>query len=73
MTDRSNLQMAPLRKRVPLATRLMNIKIPVQLSEAINRVARELHVSKTQVVIALLKEGLERADKVRGRKRKRSD
>ncbi len=51
----------------------MNIKVPVQLSDAINRIARELHVAKTQVVIALLKEGLERAEKVRGRKRKRSD
>ncbi len=63
MTDRSNVRIGELKKRVAVSTRLMNVKIPGQLSEAITRIARDIQVSKTQVVIALLKAGLERAEK----------
>ena len=45
--------------------RLVNVKIPARLSDAIARVARELGTSKTKVVIALLNAGLERAAKIR--------
>jgi hypothetical protein len=36
----------------------MNVKIPAYVSEAIQKVARDLGASKTEVVIALLNEGL---------------
>jgi hypothetical protein len=37
----------------------MNVKIPAHLSDAIQRVAKEIGASKTEVVIALLNEGLD--------------
>jgi hypothetical protein len=37
----------------------MNVKIPAYVSDAIQRVAKDLGASKTEVVIALLNEGLE--------------
>jgi len=36
----------------------MNVKIPAHVNEAIERVARELAATKTDVVIALLNQGL---------------
>ncbi len=72
MTDRSTVRIGELKKRVPVSTRLMNVKIPGQLSEAITRIARDIQVSKTQVVIALLKAGLERAESFSRPPRKRS-
>jgi hypothetical protein len=37
----------------------MNVKIPVQLWEAIERLARKLGANKTETVVALLNAGLE--------------
>jgi hypothetical protein len=39
----------------------MNVKVPDNVSNGIDRVAKELGVSKTAVVIALLNEGLDAA------------
>lgn len=39
----------------------MNVKVPDNVSGGIDRVAKELGVSKTAVVIALLNEGLDAA------------
>lgn len=39
----------------------MNVKIPAYIGDTIERVARELRASKTEVVIALLNEGLDAA------------
>jgi hypothetical protein len=48
----------------------MNVKIPTDVSDAIQRVARDLGASKTEVVIALLNEGLDSAtDSLKGWKR----
>jgi hypothetical protein len=55
---RSELRLNDLKRREPGATRLVNVKLPVELTDAIDRVARNLGASKTEVVIALLNEGL---------------
>jgi hypothetical protein len=42
----------------------MNVKIPTHVSDQIQRVARDLGASKTEVIIALLNEGLEVSQEV---------
>ena len=61
--DRSNLRLSDLKTRTPTGTRLMNVKIPVELVTAIDRLAKQLKASKTSVVVALLNEGLAIAQK----------
>ena len=63
---RSQLRIADLKRRVPAGSRLMNVKIPAHLSDAIARLAKELDSSKTAVIIGLLNTGLEEAAKLRG-------
>jgi len=58
---RSDLRIADLRRREGSPSKLMNVKIPVELSDAIDRVVKDLGVAKTDVVIALLNEGLDRS------------
>jgi hypothetical protein len=55
---RSELRLSDLKNRERSIARLMNVKIPVYVSDAIERVARDLNASKTDVVIALLNQGL---------------
>ena len=43
-------------------TKLMNVKVPSAILDRIATVAGKLRTSKTQVVIAILNEGLEKAD-----------
>ena len=67
---RSDLRLTDLRRRDRSTSRLMNVKIPMGLSDAIQRVAKDLGASKTEVVIALLNEGLDAStDELRGWKR----
>lgn len=67
---RSDLRLTDLRRRDRGTSRLMNVKIPTDLSDAIQRVARDLGASKTEVVIALLNEGLDvSGDELHGWKR----
>lgn len=58
---RSDLRIADLRRREGSPSKLMNVKIPIGLSDAIDRIVKELGVAKTDVVIALLNEGLDRS------------
>lgn len=58
---RSDLRLGDLRRREKSASKLMNVKIPTYVSDAIQRVAKDLGASKTEVVIALLNEGLDRS------------
>jgi hypothetical protein len=58
---RSELRLRDLKKREYSTSRLMNVKIPAYVSDAIQKVAADLGASKTEVVIALLNEGLEAA------------
>ncbi len=55
----ADLRLRDLKERQPGSSRLMNVKIPAHVSEAIEKVARDLRASKTEVVIALLNEGIE--------------
>lgn len=65
---RSELRLADLKARVRVSERLMNVKIPNHLADAIAKVARRLKASKTEVVIALLNEALHSAARIRARK-----
>ena len=56
---RSDIRLTDLRRRDRGISKLMNVKIPSHVSDAIQRVARDLGASKTEVVIALLNEGLD--------------
>ena len=58
---RSDLRLTDLRKRDKSTSKLMNVKIPTGVSDAIQKVARDLGASKTEVIIALLNEGLDSA------------
>ncbi len=55
---RGDLRLADLERR-PSPSKLMNVKIPTHVSDAIDRAVEELGCSKTAVVIALLNEGLD--------------
>lgn len=44
-------------------TRLVNLKVPADLLARVHRVARQLGVTKTSAIIALLNEGLAEARK----------
>jgi len=61
---RSELRVSDLKKRDFSGSRLMNVKIPAYVSDAIQRMAKDLGASKTEVVIALLNEGLDAASSV---------
>ena len=56
---RSDLRLTHLKRRERGVSKLMNVKIPTHVSDAIQRVAKALGASKTDVVIALLNEGLD--------------
>jgi hypothetical protein len=58
---RADLRLSDLKTRERSTSRLMNVKIPAHLSDAIEEVARVLGASKTEVVVALLNEGLRMA------------
>ncbi len=49
-------------KRGPEATKLMNVKVPTALLARISALAEKLRVKKTEVIIAILNEGLDSAD-----------
>ena len=67
---RSDLRLTDLRGRERGTSKLMNVKIPAHVSDAIQRVAKALGASKTDVVIALLNEGLDSSvDVLKGWKR----
>jgi hypothetical protein len=71
---RSDLRLTDLRRRDKSTSKLMNVKIPSHVSDAIQRVAKALGASKTEVVIALLNEGLDvTTDALKGWKRPKAD
>ncbi len=60
-TSRAGLRIADLKQRPVRTSRLMNVKIPADLSDAIDHLAKEFGTSKTEVVVALLNTGLDAA------------
>lgn len=68
---RSQLRIADLKRGTKGPSRLMNVRVPTHVAEAVDRLSRQLDVSKTEVIVALLNEGLTMATKAaRGRRRK---
>ena len=65
--DRSKLRLSDPKSRTPTGTRLINVKLPIDLVTAIDRLAKELKATKTSVVVALLNEGLAVAQKTHKR------
>ena len=65
--ERTNLRLSDLKTRTPTGSRLMNVKVPVDVITAIDRLAKQLNASKTSVVVALLNEALEVAQKKHAR------
>ena len=62
MPSRANLRVADLLQIEPDSpSRLMNVKLPMLLFETIEKIARDIGVSKTAVVLALLADGLDTA------------
>jgi hypothetical protein len=55
---RSELRLSDLEKK-KTPSKLMNVKVPADVSNAIDRLSRQLGSSKTATVIALLNEGLD--------------
>jgi hypothetical protein len=65
-SKRSQLRIAHLKSRTPGRSMVMNVKIPVSLNAELRQIADSLGASKTEVVLALLNEGLEAWRKKRG-------
>jgi hypothetical protein len=57
--DRSGLRIADLKQRQPAGSRLITAKIPAHQADAIAQLAKRLGTSKTDVLVALLIEGLD--------------
>ncbi len=56
--SRSGLRLDDLKRRTPTASRLMNVKVPTLVFDQIGTLSERLGVSKTDLVVALLNEGL---------------
>jgi hypothetical protein len=57
-TEREKLRLNDLKTRTPTGTRLLNVKVPVDLATAIDQLAKRLKANKTEVILALLNEAL---------------
>ena len=64
---RSRLRIADLKRGENSASRVMNVRIPAHIAEAIDQLAKKLGTSKTALMLALLNEGLDVAGKNRGK------
>lgn len=69
---RSDLRLADLKRRQRSRARLMNVKVPAEVGQAVEAVARQLGATKTEVVIALLNHGLDAATKALAERRARA-
>ncbi|MBI1816840.1 MAG: ribbon-helix-helix protein, CopG family [Deltaproteobacteria bacterium] len=66
---RPSLMLGDLLEREPVAERLLSVRLPVELLDRLDRLARALHTRKGEIVVAMLNEGLSRFGKKAGRKR----
>lgn len=66
--SRSELRLGDLKQRRPTTSKLMNVKVPAPVFDQITRLGRAIGASKTEVVVALLNEGLAAAEKRMSRK-----
>jgi hypothetical protein len=65
--DRSNLRLSDLKTRTPTGSRMVSLKVPVDVATGIDQLAKQLKATKTSVVVALLNEGLAIAQKKHAR------
>ncbi len=63
--ERRNLRLKDLKAKAPAASKLMNVKLPIETLAGIERLAKTLKATKTSVVVALLNEALAVAGKKR--------
>ena len=63
---RSPLRIADLMRGTKTTNRQMNVRIPEHLAEAIGQLAKNVGASKTELMLALLNEGLDVVGKKRG-------
>ena len=61
--ERSRLRIGDLKRRPRATARMMNIRVPMSILDAVERLARELGASKAQVVTALLNSALDQVRK----------
>ena len=66
---RSNLRIADLKQRMRLSEHSLKVKIPTTVYDAVTRMARQLGVTKADVMVALLNAGLEAVPKLKVPKR----
>ena len=66
---RPNLMLGDLLTREPLAERLLSVRLPVELLDRLDRLARTLHTRKGEIVVAMLNEGLSRFDTKAGQRK----
>jgi hypothetical protein len=69
INPRARLRLRDLKQANRPATRLLNVKVPQLILERIAQVSTQLGASKTEVIVALLNEGLNRASRVVSRTR----
>jgi len=63
MADRSSLRIVDLKRRPRATTRLVNVRLPVSILDAVERLARELGASQTETVVALLNSAMDQMRK----------
>jgi hypothetical protein len=63
---RSQLRIADLKGRTKSTIKMMNVRVPGRVFEAIEALTKKLRATKTDVIAALLNEGLDVAGKKRG-------
>ena len=62
---RADLRLADLQEQTSGRSKLMNVKVPVDVAIGIERIAGALGCTKTSAVVALLNEGLDAFDERR--------
>ena len=60
-------RIAKLRRATTVPSTMINVKVPTHITGAVDQLARRLGVSKTEVVVALLTQGLGTATKRLGK------
>ena len=68
---RPDLMLGDLLSREPIPERLLSVRLPVELLDRLDHVAKTLRTRKGEVVVAMLNEGLQRFGKVKPSLQKR--
>lgn len=66
-SSRSELRITHLKHRTPDRTTVMNVRVPRSLDAELRQIALDLHISKTELVIAMLQDAVETARRLRAK------